>query len=178
MTRLVLCRHAEPARPEQARELAEALVSVPVAAVYTSTLERALQTARTVAHVHGLVPIERDALREIDFGAADGLSFDEFPTELQDRLLREPATARFPGGETYHELRERVCRALDEIVADHPEAAVAVVSHAGAIRAALAGWLGIADEAIFRIDQRFAAVNVVDWIDGVPLIRLVNGTQP
>jgi alpha-ribazole phosphatase len=65
---------------------------------------------------------------------------------------------------------------LDRIVASHPDDVVGVVSHAGAIRAALATWLGIADEAFFRIDQRFASVNVVDWVDGVPLVRLVNGT--
>jgi hypothetical protein len=52
---------------------------------------------------------------------------------------------------------------------------IAAVTHAGSIRAALAAWLHIADEAIFRVDQRYAAVNVVDWIDGVPLVRLVNG---
>jgi broad specificity phosphatase PhoE len=52
------------------------------------------------------------------------------------------------------------------------------VTHAGPIRAALAAWLGISEEGIFRIDQRPASVNVVDWLDGVPLIRLVNGTRP
>ena len=50
--------------------------------------------------------------------------------------------------------------------------------NAGAIRALLAAWLHIADDAIFRIDQRYGSVNVVDWIDGVPLVRLVNGTRP
>jgi hypothetical protein len=39
-------------------------------------------------------------------------------------------------------------------------------------------WLGIVGEALFRIDQRPASVNVVDWVDGVPLIRLVNGSRP
>jgi broad specificity phosphatase PhoE len=177
VTTLVLCRHADPAALEQARQLAERLASVPFAAVYSSPLERAIETARMVAQVHDLVPIQVDALREIDFGKVEGLSFEEFPVDLQDGLLREPTTVRFPAGETYEELRARVTRVLDAIVAAHPEATVAVVSHAGAIRAALAAWLGIADEAIFRIDQRYAAVNVVDWLDGVPLVRLVNGTH-
>jgi alpha-ribazole phosphatase len=173
--RLVLCRHASA--PDQAVELAETLASVRFEAVYSSPLERAVHTARAVAHVHGLVPVQIEALREIDFGEVEGLNFDEFPNELQDGLLREPTTVRFPGGETYEELGERVSQALDTIVVDHPDATVAVVSHAGAIRAALAEWLGIVGDAIFRIDQRYAAVNVVDWIDGVPLVRLVNGTR-
>jgi broad specificity phosphatase PhoE len=108
----------------------------------------------------------------------EGLEFDRFPAELQVGLLREPLSVRFPGGETYDELRGRVCGALAAIVDRHPGETVAIVSHAGAIRAALAAWLGIAGAEIFRIDQRTAAVNVVDWLDGVPIVRLVNGTRP
>jgi alpha-ribazole phosphatase len=175
VTRLVVCRHAEAGNRGQACALADELAHLPLEAVYTSPLERAIQTARAIAAAHGLAPIEVDALREIDFGQVDGLVFDEFPVELQAGLLREPLTVRFPGGETYEELRERVCRAIEEIVVSHPDAVVAVVTHAGSIRAALATWLGIADESIFRIDQSHAAVNVVDWIEEGPLIRLVNG---
>ena len=177
MTRLLLLRHAEPANSTQAGELAAALAGLPLAAVYTSPLARAADTARAIAGRHGLTPIEVGELREIDFGEVEGLAFDDFPAELQDGLLRVPMTVRFPGGETYGELKERVCRAIDRIVGSNPESTVATVTHAGSIRAALAAWLKIADEAVFRIDQRYGAVNVVDWIDGVPLVRLVNGKR-
>jgi broad specificity phosphatase PhoE len=176
VTRLLLCRHADPANAGQAQRLAEALRDCPLAAVYTSPLARAHETARAIAELHGLTPVEVDELREIDFGDVAGLGFDDFPAELQSGLLREPTTVRFPGGETYSELRDRVCRAIDRIVADSAGETVVVVTHAGAIRAALAQWLLIADEALFRIDQRFASVNVVDWVDHLPLVRLVNGT--
>jgi len=178
MTRLVLCRHAAEGNAAQARELAAALASVRLEAVYTSPLARAAATAEAIARERGLVPIEVAELREIEFGEVAGLAFDQFPAQLQTELLTRPLTVRFPGGETYGELRERVCRALADIVAAHREQAVAVVTHAGSIRAALSAWLGIADDAIFRIDQRPAAVNVVDWLDGVPLVRLVNGPGP
>jgi broad specificity phosphatase PhoE len=171
VTRLILCRHAETGNAAQARELAKALDGVPVAAVYTSPLARAVDTARAIASE----PVQVDDLREIDFGEVEGLSFDAYPSELQEVLLRDPTSARFPFGETYGELKERVCVALAEIVARHPDEAIAVITHAGPIRAALGEWLGMPDEAIFRLDQRFAAVNVVDWIEGVPLLRLVNG---
>ena len=68
-----------------------------------------------------------------------------------------------------------VTRALSELLPRHPDETVAVVTHAGPIRAALGAWLGMLDEATFRLDQRFAAVNVVDWVEGVPMLRLVNG---
>jgi alpha-ribazole phosphatase len=176
MTRLVLCRHVQPGDRNGAESLAAALAPLALAAVYTSTLSRAVETARVVAAAHALEPVELAELREIDLGEVDGLAFDDFPADLRRGLLEQPLGVRFPGGETYEELRGRVVAALDEIVVSHPDDVVAVVSHAGAIRAALATWLRIADDAFFRIDQRFGSVNVVDWIDGVPLVRLVNGT--
>jgi broad specificity phosphatase PhoE len=177
VTRLLLCRHAEAGNAAQGAALARALEPAAPAAVYTSPLARALETAAAVAAVHGLTPVEVDDLREIEFGDAEGLSFDELPESLRRALLREPEDVRFPGGENYPELQHRVCTALDEIVARHQGATVAVVSHAGAIRAALAAWLSIPDAASFRIDQRPASINVVEWNDGVPFVRLVNGAR-
>ena len=176
MTTLVLCRHAEAGNAEQARVLAASLAALAPAAVYTSPLARAAETAVAIAAVHGLTPVRVDDLREIDFGDADGLAFDDLPYSLQHGLLNEPAGVHFPGGESYFELQERVCSALAQIVTDHSGRTVVVVSHAGSIRAALAGWLSMPGEASFRIDQRHAAVNVVDWHEGVPIVRLVNGT--
>ena len=178
MTRLILCRHAAEGNAGESRALAAALAAAPLDAVYTSPVLRARITAEAVAAEHALAPIEVSELREIELGAVEGLSFDEYPAELQAEFLNRPMSVRFPGGETYEELQERVSRALDEIIEDHPDRTVAAVSHAGPIRAALAAWLGIADDAFFRIDQRTGAVNVVDWIDGTPLIRLINGTGP
>jgi broad specificity phosphatase PhoE len=160
------------------QDLAVALAGIPFAAVYTSPLARAVETARAIAVTHGLVPIEVADLREIEFGGVEGLEFDQYPPQLQTELLKEPLSVRFPGGETYGELRMRVCRALDEVVGWHSGESVLIVTHAGSIRAALAAWLGIAGEAIFRIDQRTASVNVVDWVEGTPIVRLLNGTHP
>jgi broad specificity phosphatase PhoE len=154
VTTLVLCRHAEAGNAEQAGALAGQLADLTPAAVYTSPLDRAVQTALAVAGSHRLAPVEIDALREIDFGEVDGVSFDDLPPALRDGLLNRPASVRFPGGETYLELQERVCAALEQIVAAHPGGRVVVVSHAGAIRAALARWLSVPGDASFRIDQR------------------------
>jgi alpha-ribazole phosphatase/probable phosphoglycerate mutase len=145
--------------------------------VYTSPLARAAETAKAVAARHGLTPSLFPGLREIDLGEVDGLQFEEYPAELRAALLDTPATVRFPGGESYEDLRARVVAALGHIVSHHDGQAVAAISHAGAIRAALATWLGVPAEASFRIDQSFAGVNVVDWIDGAPFVRLVNGTS-
>jgi broad specificity phosphatase PhoE len=181
VTRLVLCRHVAPG--EDAAELAQRVTAYEPAALYTSPLERALRTSHILVHSLGrdaqpglrVEPVVDDRLREIDFGDVEGLGFDELPPGLQRGLLREPTRVRFPGGETYAELQDRVGEALDEIARRHDGQTVVVVSHTGSIRAALARWLLTPDEAIFRLDQRYGAVNVVDLIEGTPVVRLVNG---
>jgi alpha-ribazole phosphatase len=173
--RLLLCRHAEAGNAEQADELACSLADFELTCVYTSPLARAAATAQAVAAPHGLSPVVCEDLRELDLGVVEGLRFEEYPEELRSALLATPATVRFPGGETYEELRRRVSAALAQIVALHPDETVAAVSHAGSIRAALATVLEMPADASFRIDQSFAGVNVVDWIDGRPFVRLVNG---
>jgi len=177
MTRLILCRHAQAGDDEEAAQLARELAEVPLAALYTSPLTRAMETARAIAALHPIRPEIVPGLREIELGDVAGLQFDEYPVELQQELLMSPGTARFPGGETYEELRERVAAALAEIAGRHPAQTVAAVSHAGAIRAALATWLEIGGDGAFHIDQAFAAVNVIDWGDGRPLVRLVNARR-
>jgi alpha-ribazole phosphatase len=175
--RLVLCRHAAARDLRQAAELAERLAGVELAAVYTSPLARAAETAQAVAARHGLTPRVVSDLREIDLGDVDGLQFDGYPAELRAALLDTPGTVRFPGGESYEDLRARVVAALGDIVSRHDGETVAAISHAGAIRAALATWLGVPAQASFRLDQSFAGVNVIDWIEGAPFVRLVNGTS-
>jgi broad specificity phosphatase PhoE len=175
--RLLLCRHAEAGNRAQTAELARTLADAPLAAVYTSAVTRALETARAVAAAHGLAPLVHEDLREIGLGDVEGLQFEEYPPGLQTALLTAPATVRLPGGESYEELRVRVVAALAEIVAQHSDATVAAISHAGAIRAALATWLEVGPEAAFRLDQSFAGINVVDWVDGFPFVRLVNGAR-
>jgi broad specificity phosphatase PhoE len=174
VTRLVLCRHARSGDAAGAAQLADALRDLPFVAVYTSPLERAAATAEAIAAAHRLRPIAVDDLRELDFGDVDGVAFEALPLELQRGLLEHPTEVRFPGGESYAELRTRITTACHDIVERHPDAGVAVVSHAGAIRAALATWLSMADGAIFRLDQRYASINIVDWTDGTPFVRVVN----
>jgi broad specificity phosphatase PhoE len=135
-------------------------------------------TAEQIATLHGLQPVIVADLREIDFGDVEGLGFDELPPDLQRGLLDNPTQVRFPGGETYAELRDRVVAAFAGIAVRHEGETVVAVSHAGAIRAALAAWLLIPDEAVFRLDQRYAAVNVIEWHDGTPLIRVMNARTP
>jgi broad specificity phosphatase PhoE len=195
VTRLVLCRHGEPdgsvrgricgsldvglsARGRrQAGSLAAALASSRLAVVYTSPLRRAVDTARPVGAEHGLAPVPLVDLREIDFGTLEGLTYDEAATRYPDvyhAWMEEPTRVRFPGGESYPDVRARAVGVLAGILGRHQGRTAAVVAHGGVIRAVLAFCLEMPPEGAFRLDQCYGAVSIVEWLDGVPLVRLMN----
>ena len=115
----------------QAQSLAEELAGQEIAAVYSSDLARARQTAAVVAARLGLpVAVEAD-LREKNWGTWEGLTAAE-----RERVAYE--------GETTAEHRERTLRAVRRIAGRHPGRRVAVVTHGGSLRRVQAAALGIA----------------------------------
>jgi alpha-ribazole phosphatase len=196
VSRLVLVRHAEPdedargrcygsldvglsgAGREHAQRLAASLVALAPVAVCTSPRRRARETAAPLAAACGLSLGVDDDLREIDFGDFEGRTYEEIERtepELFRMWMETPTRVRFPGGESYADLKVRATRAIDRVRSAHPGGAAVIVTHGGPIRAALAAWLDLPDESIFRIDQRYCGVTLVDFLDGTPLVRLVNG---
>ena len=162
MTTILLARHGESDwnherrwqghadRPltergrEQASALAERLEDIRLDAVYSSDLERARATAKVVAAARGLELRQLRALREVDVGSWSGLTRGEAEQRHPDDFARwlQGGTG-WPDGETYEAMSERVLRAIAQIVAEHPEGRVLVVSHGGPIRAVHAAALGM-----------------------------------
>jgi alpha-ribazole phosphatase len=194
VSRLILVRHAEPqedargrcygsldiglsaAGREHAGRLALRLASVECEAVYSSPHVRALETAAAIAAVFGLAPAVDEGLRELDFGELEGRTYDEIAAsepELYRAWMTTPTKVRFPGGESFADLKARSVAALERIRRLHEHASV--VTHGGVLRAGIAAWLSMPDEAIFRLDQRYCGVTIVDWLDDEPLVRLLNG---
>jgi alpha-ribazole phosphatase len=194
-TRLFLIRHLEPdesmagrahgaldvplAPParERAERLGHALEHIPLAAVYASPLRRALETAIPIAARQGLVPVTHDGLRELDFGEFEGQPYDELERrspEIFREWMTDPTNVVFPGGEAFTDLRRRALAAAEEIRARHAGGSAAVVAHGGVTRAILAAALGMPDGALFRLDQAYGAVSVVDWFGTTPVVRLLN----
>jgi alpha-ribazole phosphatase len=119
-------------------------------------------------------------LREIDFGELEGRSYDEIQAahpDLYRSWMQTPTQVVFPGGESYRQLRIRALTALGKIRARHAGELTAIVSHGGVLRAMLADCLRMPDEAIFRLDQSYGALSIIDWHDDIPLVRVVNA-QP
>jgi broad specificity phosphatase PhoE len=129
---------------QQAAELAERLASVPLDAVYSSDLRRALETAEPVAARLGLDVQAVPALREVDVGAWSGLSRPEVEQRFPDAFARWRGGGQgWEDGETYEQMTERVVGAVLELAAAHPGGEILVVAHGGPIRALHAVALGL-----------------------------------
>ncbi len=149
-----------------------------LSAIYTSDLGRAIKSSEIVARSHGIKPIIIPDLRERNFGIWESMSFDEikerYPREFA-AWVENPLKFSPMDGENTLEVKERVVRAIDEIILRHNEGRVAVISHGGVNRIILCHFLGIPLENIFRIEQDFAAVNIIEFCNGYPIVKLING---
>lgn len=131
----------------QADAAADALRQEPLAAVYSSDLQRAFETAERIAKPHGLPVQPREAFRELHHGELEGLTRQELFRdygELLQRWMAAPADVEMPGhGESLRQVQERVWPALKEILAAHTDGTVVVVSHTLALRTLLARIIGL-----------------------------------
>ncbi|MFL5934459.1 MAG: histidine phosphatase family protein [Gaiellaceae bacterium] len=135
--------HADPPLNEtgraQAAELAQELRAEELAAVYSSPLRRALETAEVVAGSHGLEAIPVAGLREVDVGSWSGLTRAEVEERFPDQFARWLAYGQgWDDGETYEEMGRRAVAALLELAVAHEGERVVAVTHGGPIRAAFA----------------------------------------
>ncbi|MBC3191456.1 bifunctional RNase H/acid phosphatase [Pseudonocardia sp. C8] len=171
---------------QQAAAAARALAArlrkqgVTPAAVLSSPLRRARQTAAAVAETTGAPLQVRDGLIETDFGGWEGLTFAEArerDPELHGRWLGS-ADVEPPGGESFRSVGERVGAELRRIVEEFPGETVIVVSHVTPIKLMLREALGAGDEVLFRMHLDLACTSVADFYpDGGASVRLVNDTS-
>ena len=131
--------HADPPLNDTGRAQAEALAAQlsrdGVAAVYSSDLQRASETAHIVGDRLGLSVTEDPALREIDVGSWSGLTRDEVRDRYPEGFARWLAGEIGHDGETREQLADRVVGAIERIANAHSGEHVLVVTHGGAIRA-------------------------------------------
>jgi probable phosphomutase (TIGR03848 family) len=162
---------------EQAAALAERVVAVRPAALYSSPLERCLETAAPIAETTGLEVERVPGVLEIDYGTWTGRQFSSLRgTKLWERVRRMPSAARFPEGEAMLDVQRRMIAALEDVSARHPRGVVAVVSHGDPIALALAHFLGLHVDLFQRIHAPPASVSAVVLSDAAPLVVRVGDT--
>jgi alpha-ribazole phosphatase len=193
-TRLVLVRHGEPDERvrgrcygrldvglsrtgyEQVRRVGQVLRDAPISAIYSSPRRRATESARVLGAGRAVVAVD-DRLREIDFGDFEGLTYDDiarrFP-EKYEEWMKNPTEVDFPGGETFHAMMARVHDVLNDVRHAQAGNTAVVVSHGGVNRIALASALDLPPCRLFRLDQAYACLNVIDYFGDEAVVRLMN----
>ncbi len=120
----------------QAAQVARALAQEPLAAVYTSDLQRAHATAQAIAQASGAPLVAEPGLRERSFGELEGRTFAEIEAELPEQARRwrqrDPHFAP-TGGETLVQLRERIAATTHRLAAQHTEQLIVLVAHGGVL---------------------------------------------
>ena len=149
----------------QAETAAKRIKPLPrLAAIYSSPLERARETAMPIARAKKM-PIRIDrGLLECDFGEWTGERLDRLSKRPEwDVVQRHPSAFRFPGGESFIELQARITGALARLVAQHPGRIVVAVSHADPIKAAVAHALGMPLDLFQRIVIGTASITAIAY---------------
>ncbi len=154
---------------QQAAHLAERLQDRHIAAVYSSPMDRAVETAEILNKPHGLKLITMDGLREISHGHWEGMTrraVEERYAEEYKTWEEDPFTFAPEGGESGLSVLARALPAIREIVGRDRDQAVLVVSHKATIRLLLSSLLGFDARGYRdRLDQAPACLNIVDFKD-------------
>jgi probable phosphoglycerate mutase len=150
----------------QAEALARRLADDRITAVYASPMRRTVETAAIVARPHGLTPLVRDGLREIDHGRWEGLRRSEVEARYAGEYAaweEDPHTFAPAGGESGISVLARALPVVRDIVLQHDGENVAIVSHKATIRLVISSLLGFDARGYRdRLDQSPACLNVLD----------------
>ena len=155
--------HLNESGRQQAYNLAATLGAAPIKAIYSSPMERALETARPLAELKGLEVQQAPGLVEIDYGEWQGKTFKQLTrTNLWKLLMKDPAPVRFPGGEMICEAQERARLELERISATLDEKDLAACfTHGDIIRLIAAYYLEMPLHAYHRLSAFTASVSVI-----------------
>jgi probable phosphoglycerate mutase len=157
---------------QQASKLGRRLQREGLAALYTSPLARARETAAAVGQQCGLAADIDLAFDEIDFGRWTGASFDQLdPDPAWQRWNAERASGRPPGGESMAQAQARAVAGVRQVETRHPKASVAIVSHADVIKSVLAWCLGLSMDFHARFEIGPASVSAMAvWGTGAKVL--------
>ena len=162
---------------KQAEAAASKLKDIKAAVIYSSPLQRTLQTAGPIAKRlnHTVQPL--DGLIDIDYGDWQGLSAEEAIERdaiLHDKWLKSPHDVHFPNGESLEIVRSRVVAAVETLALKHGDDCVILVSHKVVCMVLICAMIGLANSHFWQIRQDVCAINAFDFKDGVPTVDLVN----
>ncbi len=163
---------------EQSAALSDKLSKVPLKAIYSSPLERCLETAQPLADALKLEIIPREGLIEIDFGEWQGCTLKQLcRRKLWKSVQDNPSRMHFPGGETFISAQLRVVTELEAISKIHkPKDLVACFTHADIIRLALAYYIGTPLDLFQRVAVSPASISTLHLSESETRVLNVNNS--
>jgi len=150
----------------QAQAVADCLALVDVHTVYTSPLERAVDTARPIARRHQLSVVPLPALLDIDYGQWGGRSHKEVKAQWPDlfeQWMATPHLVQIPGGESLDTVRQRIEAGLQMLAERHDGQIVVLVGHQVVNKVMVCKLLGLDNSAFWRIRQDNGCINRFDY---------------
>lgn len=155
----------------QAQRLAERLADDNISMIYCSPYDRTLETARIIAEPHHLAPVPDPGLREISHGHWEGKSRKEVETNFGAEYAaweEDPMTFAPEGGESGISVLARALPVIRQIIVQHQDTNIAVVSHKATLRLIISSLLGFDARGYRdRLDQAPACLNIMDFKDPV-----------
>jgi ribonuclease H / adenosylcobalamin/alpha-ribazole phosphatase len=160
----------------QAERVGAALAAAPLAAIHSSPMQRARETAAAMAAHHGVPVAVHAGLDEVDVGAWTGLSFADLEADPHWRGFNERRSSTTPpGGEAFADVQARAVAAVQELARAHAGSTIALVSHADVIRSIIVHVLGMPADNLLRFDVAPASVSTLavdgDWLQLLELNR-------
>ncbi|MCU0475987.1 MAG: MSMEG_4193 family putative phosphomutase [Anaerolineae bacterium] len=160
----------------QAEALGARLAEAPLKALYTSPLERAVETAQAVQAHHPHLPLlMSEGVKEVDFGDWQGMSLSELrKRKLWEVVQHTPSRATFPSGESFPAAQHRAVQAIEHCVHNHPAQLIAFFSHSDVIKLVLAHYLGMHLDTFQRLEISTASISTVQLGHGMPYVVGMN----
>jgi probable phosphoglycerate mutase len=171
--------HLNPDGQKQAQALGEHLAGTPLNRIYSSPLERAVETAEAIAIHHPNLTVQLlDGVGEVRYGDWQGARLDKLRKEaLWETVQNTPSRVHFPNGETIRQAQARAIDALEGLVNQYPNQRVVVVSHSDVIKLVIAHYIGAHIDLFQRIEISPASTSIIWLGTGRPFIRRVNDTS-
>ena len=160
----------------QAEALGKRLADVPIQHLYASPLERTMETAEAIRHLHpNLQIVQNTEIGEVRYGDWEGMEIRALASRKMWHVVQEyPSRAYFPNGETMRGVQTRAVNEIERLANAHPRDLVVVVSHADIIKMVMAHFLGMHLDNFQRIVVSPASISSLILGYGRPYVGVVN----
>lgn len=198
MTRLILVRHANTNDNNAGRlsghsdsvlsdkgrlqieELTKFLEKQDIDTIYTTTSTRTKETVKNVAKSKNIEIIQKNSLREINFGKFEGLTSKDIEINYKDefdKMITDGDKYKFPEGESLIDFYDRSISELNDILKSDKDKNILICTHGGTIRNIISYLMSNSHKYHwnFKIDN--ASVTIIDIVDGFAIIDIMNQTK-